>query len=54
MARVFDVTRKLLSECDFGLSYRYYGLIVPASEGFVEEKRHFTAHFTQSLIIQGY
>lgn len=44
--------RKLLSECDFGLSYRYYGLIAPAKEGFVKEEIYFSAHFPVSLIIQ--
>lgn len=43
---------KLLSECDFGLSYRYYRLIAPAEEGFVKEEMYFSAHFPMLLIIQ--
>ena len=44
--------RKLLSECDFGLSYRYYRVIAPAKEGFVKEDIYYTAHFLLVLIIQ--
>lgn len=44
--------RKLLSECDFGLSHRYYRLIVPAKEGFVKEEMYSSAHFPVVLIIQ--
>lgn len=44
--------RKLLSECDFGLSYRYYRLIAPAMEGFVKEEMYSSAHFPVVLIIQ--
>lgn len=44
--------RKLLSECDFGLSYRYYRLIAPAKEGFMKEEIYSFSHFPESLIIQ--
>lgn len=44
--------RKLLSECDFGLSYRYYRLIAPAKEGFVKEEMYSSAHFPVLLIIK--
>lgn len=44
--------RKLLFECDFGLSYRYYKLIVLAKEGFVKEEMYSSAHFPVVLIIQ--
>lgn len=43
--------RKLLSECDFGLSYRYYRLIAPAREGSVEAGNVFHCSFPCTLII---
>lgn len=52
MAEIALWTENCLSECDFGLSYRYYKLIEPAKEGFVEEEMYSSAHFPVILIIQ--
>lgn len=44
--------RRLLFECDFGLSYRYSKLLELGKARFVKKELYSAAHFPVVLIIQ--